>query len=190
MNDLLLYILIIFRSIWFILPAYVANPMAVLGHGSKPMDFNKLFIDGHRLFGKGKTWAGFFVGAASGTAFGLIQNVIALLVPNAVFPVFSENILDAVLIVTLLSVGAMTGDLIGSFIKRRFNISSGAEVIGMDQYPFLLISLLFVYIWSNYFFMHYFFNLIALLTLLIFTPLIHRLVNIVGYKIGKKEVPW
>lgn len=190
MSDLIIGVIIILRSIWFILPAYVANPMAVLAHGSKPIDFNKRFIDGNRILGKGKTWAGFFVGSISGIAFGLIQNIIATLAPNPVFPVFNENIVSAAIIVTLLSVGAMTGDLVGSFIKRRLKIASGAEVIGLDQYSFLLISLLFLYIWSNYFFMHFLFNIIALLTLFIFTPLIHRLVNIIGYKIGKKEVPW
>jgi CDP-2,3-bis-(O-geranylgeranyl)-sn-glycerol synthase len=190
MTALMNVLIIILRSIWFILPAYVANPMAVLAHGTKPIDFNKLFIDGQRIFGKGKTWAGFFVGAISGMVFGMIQNTIGMLVPNPVFPAFSQNIAVAIIIVTLLSVGSMTGDLTGSFIKRRLKMESGAEVIGMDQYPFLLVSLLFLYLGSNYFFMRYMFNIIALLTLLIFTPVIHRLVNILGYKIGKKEVPW
>jgi CDP-2,3-bis-(O-geranylgeranyl)-sn-glycerol synthase len=190
MNDLITDVVIILRSIWFILPAYVANPMAVLAHGTFPIDFNKRFIDGNRLFGKGKTWAGFFVGSISGIVLGLIQNVIATIAPNSIFPVFNENIVSAVIIITLLSVGSMTGDLLGSFIKRRLKIASGAEVIGLDQYPFLLVSLLFLYIWSNYFFMHFFYNIVALLTLIIFTPIIHRLVNLLGYRTGKKEVPW
>ncbi len=190
MSALINVLIIILRSIWFILPAYVANPMAVLAHGTKPIDFNRHFIDGQRIFGKGKTWAGFFVGAVSGIVFGLIQNTVGILLPNPVFPAFNQDIVTAIIIVTLLSVGSMTGDLTGSFIKRRLKMESGAEFIGMDQYPFLIISFLFLYLGNNYFFMHYFFNIIALLTLLIFTPLIHRLVNILGYKIGKKEVPW
>jgi CDP-2,3-bis-(O-geranylgeranyl)-sn-glycerol synthase len=31
---------------------------------------------------------------------------------------------------------------------------------------------------------------IALITLLVAVPLLHRGVNIIGYKMGKKDVPW
>ena len=83
----------------------------------------------------------------------------------------------------LLSLGALTGDLIGSFIKRRLNISRGYPAPGLDQLDFVAGAIIIssiVYVPP--------FELI--LTAVIITPLIHIAANIVGYALHLKKEPW
>lgn len=185
-----MFIVQIINALWYMLPAYVSNPAAVLFKGKTPIDFNKNFIDGRRILGRGKTWRGFFGGAFSGILIGEIEQVFSTIFPNAYFVQFSQSQLEAFLIIMTISFGSMIGDSIGSFIKRRIKMESGANALFLDQYPFLIISLLLFYISFPYEFLKYLWNPASILTLIIITPLLHRLVNIAGFKIGKKEVPW
>src|SRR2546427_10964525 len=52
------------QALWFFLPAYVANPMAVVFGGGAPMGFGRTLRGGRRLLGGGKTWRG--VGGGGG----------------------------------------------------------------------------------------------------------------------------
>src|SRR3990172_345640 len=61
------------QAFWFFLPAYVANPAAVLFGGGRPVDGGRVLADGHRLFGDGKTWRGFAGGGFMGVAVGPLQ---------------------------------------------------------------------------------------------------------------------
>src|SRR3989442_11408209 len=54
------------QALWFFLPAYVANPMAVVFGGGTPIDFGRTLRDGERLFGDGKTWRGLVGGTLAG----------------------------------------------------------------------------------------------------------------------------
>ncbi len=179
----------IINAIWYMLPAYVANPAAVLFKGKTPMDFYKNFIDGRRILGKGKTWRGFFGGIFSGFFIGIIENVIGYIFKNPYFPTFSQN-LNMFIVPLIISIGSMVGDASGSFIKRRLGMESGKNALLLDQYPFLIFALLFLFIFYPYEFLKYVWNLPGIITLIIITPLLHRLVNIIGYRMGKKEVPW
>jgi CDP-2,3-bis-(O-geranylgeranyl)-sn-glycerol synthase len=63
----------------------------------------------------------------------------------------SEGILLNSLILGLmtglfLAFGGLTGDLIGSFVKRRFGIERGHSFIFLDQLGFLVLGMAFVYI--------------------------------------------
>ncbi|MDP8011698.1 MAG: CDP-2,3-bis-(O-geranylgeranyl)-sn-glycerol synthase [Thermoplasmata archaeon] len=180
----------IINALWIMLPAYVANPAAVLFKGKLPIDFNKNFFDGRRILGKGKTWKGFFGGAFSGIVIGEIEQILATIFPNIYFVQFSQSQIQAILIIITISFGSMLGDSFGSFIKRRIKLESGANALFLDQYPFLIISLLLYFIIFSSSFIKYLWNPVSLITLIVITPLLHRLVNIIGFKIGKKEVPW
>jgi len=62
-----------------------------------------------------------------------------------------------------------------------------------DSAPQLYVSCptwLLLWLFYPHFFMEYFGNLVAILTILVLTPLVHRAVNIAAYKMGKKPVPW
>src|SRR3989441_8052811 len=69
------------QALWFFLPAFVANPMAVVFGGGTPIDFGRILRDGERLFGDGKTWRGLLGGPVSGGFLGLL-----LTVPVNLFP--------------------------------------------------------------------------------------------------------
>ena len=65
----------IFQSIVFFIPAYAANPGAVIFGGHGIIDRGKNFIDGRRIFGDGKSWSGYFGGILSGIFFYRLKNV-------------------------------------------------------------------------------------------------------------------
>ena len=157
------------------------------------MDFGKNWRDGRRILGDGKTWGGTIAGTTAGIVIGLIQ--IALLYPfhTDVLGSFGEDAYQVMAVLFCLSFGSLFGDALGSFIKRRLNIPKGAKAPILDQYDFVIgaFILLAVFQWGWLF--DNFLNglhIIALLTMLGATWFLHRAVNIVGYKMGKKEVPW
>jgi len=178
-------------GVWLMLPALIPNSAAVLWGGGTPMDFGKSWR-GRRILGDGKTWRGFFGGALTGALFGLLQIVLADATGAAGSWGFGEWP-GALAVVLVLSLGSMTGDSIGSLLKRRLGIGRGAKAPILDQYNFIagaiLLTLLF---FPGWFLDHYVRGdgLVALALLLVLVPLLHRSANIIGYKMGKKNVPW
>ncbi len=180
----------IIATLWLMLPIYLPNPAAVVFKGKMPMDFGKKFADGRRILGKGKTWRGFFGGALSGFVFGIIQNYASFYLPHDWFPCFSTSWNIAIYILLTMSFGAMVGDLTGSFIKRRIGIESGGKAFLLDQLTFVIVAWLFLYLLFPYWFLGHFWNIVSILTVFFLTPVLHRAVNILGYKLKLKDVPW
>lgn len=179
----------IVQAFWFFIPAYIANPTAVLFGGGAPIDSGKILWDGRRLFGDGKTWRGFFGGIISGLIVGSFQIVVGLFVPAASFGPLPEIIP----IIVLLPLGALLGDIFGSFVKRRLGKEKGAQVLGLDQYDFVLGSFLLLLLFQREWFLQRYWQgdaMYGMVFIILITPLLHRAVNIMGYRMGKKEVPW
>ncbi len=180
----------LFQAFWFFLPAYVANPTAVLFGGGTPMDFGKVLKDGNRLFGDGKTWRGLGGGMMCGAILGLVLWGIAWLVhPELSYGGFPDGLVTVV----LLPMGALLGDLVGSFIKRRMGKEKGAPVLGLDQYDFFVGAFaLLAVLQTDWMSRHYLAGeyIYGFIFIVVLTPILHRAVNIVGYRMGKKEVPW
>ncbi len=179
------------QALWFFLPAYVANPMAVIWGGGTPMDFGRTLRDGERLFGDGKTWRGLVGGTLSGALLGLLLTLpFVVLAPGSSWSLGAP--LDAFLASGVLALGALLGDLAGAFLKRRMHKPRGAKAPGLDQYDFVvgaLLTSLLVAAWS----VPRFFSgdaWLGLLAIILITPALHRGVNIVGYRMGKKHEPW
>jgi CDP-2,3-bis-(O-geranylgeranyl)-sn-glycerol synthase len=126
-------------ALWFIFPAYCANAAPVIFGGGKPMDFDKKFFDGKPLLGSHKTFRGFLAGIIVGTLVGLAQTIIYEQVLFEYGSQFQYNILLGF----MLSLGALTGDLVESFIKRRLNRSPGSSLPVADQIDFILGAFLF-----------------------------------------------
>jgi len=184
--------LIIIQAIWAMLPAYLANPAAVLVGGGTPIDFGKNWRDGRRILGNGKTWRGLFGGAFLGMCIGFIQIGIVRFTNIKYLTDFSIPGSDFGFIGLLftLSFGAMLGDAIKSFWKRRKGLERGQKSpYFIDSYDFMLgswlltMSFFWAWFWSTFSIWH-------LLSVAILTPALHRIVNIIGYKMGKKEEPW
>lgn len=126
-------------ALWFILPAYCANAAPVIFGGGQPMDFGKMFFDGKPFLGSHKTFRGFFAGIIVGTLVGLLQTLIF---EQFLFQ-YGAQFRYTVFLGFILSLGALIGDLIESFIKRRLNRSPGKSLPVADQIDFILGAFLF-----------------------------------------------
>jgi len=180
--------------LWVLTPCYVASALATLPRGrGPPMDFGHVWAgDGRRIFGPSKTWSGFLFGGFVAMPFGLIEAGLILAAPPPwqLVPQFAPTLLEAVPVVALLTFGAMLGDALGSFIKRRLGRESGARTLLLDQLPFVLLPIGVGFVVDPALFVPVFFNAWGLLWLLFFTLGLHTLFNWIGYKAGLKKVPW
>ena len=132
-------ILDIAAAIWWIFPAYCANAAPVIFGGGHPMDFGKKFSDGKPLLGAHKTFRGFFAGLIIGTLVGLVQTLLY----EQYLLEYGTQFQYSILLGFILSLGALTGDIIESFIKRRINRAPGKSLPIADQIDFILGAFLF-----------------------------------------------
>jgi CDP-2,3-bis-(O-geranylgeranyl)-sn-glycerol synthase len=183
MIDTSYYLGALLAGFWIMLPAYVPNPAAVVGGGGTPMDLGRRFYDGRRILGDGKTIRGFFVGVAAGVAIGGIQIAFQEGFPSLPIPAHTWSS------VLILAVGALTGDAMKSFLKRRAGKEPGEEWLIADQYDLVAGALLFLVVFDRAWFMAEI-TLSRFIVILIITPILHRLVNLLGYTIHLKDVPW
>ncbi len=171
---------ILIKAVWLMLPSYIANPTAVVFGGGTPVDFGKNWKDGRRILGDGKT----FRGLVGGTACGIIVGIMQMNVPSQ----WSLGSFTLTTIITL-SFGALLGDLVKSFFKRRAGFERGAQLPLIDQLDFVAGAWILTYIFDPQWFLNNF-TFWIVVTVLILTPLLHRLTNIIGYYIKLKKEPW
>lgn len=157
-------------------PLYVANASAVVFGGKTPIDGNRVMRDGQPIFGKGKTWKGTLGGIAAGSLAGVL---LAYFFPHYAGIITPNYIPYAI----LLSIGAMAGDMIGSFIKRRMRIKSGQPAHLLDQLDFVVGGLVFGTLITLP-------NFTGMIILVMVTPFIHALFNRLAYMLHLKSVPW
>lgn len=156
-------------ALYIIVPAYCTNGAPVIFGGGPPIDLGKSLPDGNRILGGNKTIRGILSGLVVGAIVGAFG-----------YYLFSRNLF---LIAFLASVGALLGDLVGAFLKRRLKIKPGDALPGIDQLDFVLGALLFV---SPV----YKLSLGAIAILLFVTPPIHFLTNVAAYYLGLKRNYW
>lgn len=175
---------------WLMLPAYLANPFAVFtGHGL-PVDMGRS-IGGKRVLGDGKTWAGLIGGICGGVLIGLLMMAIMDLTGEPL-PIYCSEP-HGIMLLFLISTGSLMGDLLGSFLKRRLGRERGARTPILDQYDFVIGAWAFLAIFQWGWFRENFVDdprYLGMIAVLIITPLLHRLSNIIGFRMGQKEVPW
>lgn len=174
-------------------PAFIANATATFPRGwGPPMDFGRSWSDGRRIFGPSKTWSGYLFGTLFAMPFGLLMAWLVLIAPPSLqlVPAFGPSVLGAVPVVLLLTGGAMTGDALGSFVKRRLGRESGSRTILLDQLPFVLLPLGIGLVLFPGTFVPAFLSPEGILWLVVFTLGFHVAFNWIGYKIGAKRVPW
>ena len=188
---------IIAQAFWIILPAYIANASAKIFGGGTPIDFNKKYKDGKRILGNGKTWRGLVIGTLIGMIGGFSLSIGAFYINNSEYSFI--GITDffgfPYMIPILFSIcfGALSGDIVESFLKRRRGIARGKDWIPFDQLDFILGVLIFSFIMSvdltgltkvNWFFENI--TIWHVLFLLIVTPIIHIISNLFHKKIALK----
>ncbi len=179
--------------LWIMMPAYLANTIAVLTGGKYPIDQGKTLADGNRILGDGKTWSGLVGGTLGGVAIGYTQlnfgnSFIQSIVNNLPEDLWGDS---PFIIFFLLSFGALFGDMSASFFKRRSNLKRGDKSPLMDMFDFVGMALILTLLFGNGWIQSWLFDGIGpLFTLLLLTPILHRGVNIIGFKIGVKNEPW
>jgi len=180
--------------LWVILPCYLASAFATLPRGrGPPMDFGRTWPrDGRPLLGPSKTWSGFLFGSIVAIPFGLLEAGLILAAPPdlQLVPRFGSSVLAALPVVALLSFGAMAGDALGSFLKRRLGRPSGGRSLLLDQLPFVLVPIGAGLALFPGLFFGVFGQWDAILWLLFFTLVLHWGFNQVGFRAGLKKVPW
>ncbi len=192
--------LIVIQALWLVIPAYIANGSALLVGGGTPIDFGKKWKDGRRIFGDGKTWRGLISGAFLGMTGGFAITIAAIYIADSEFAFLGLNDFGRfplmIPIISSICFGALFGDILESFFKRRFGKKRGENWIPFDQLDFILGVLLFSFVISsllqiigvtanNWFFDS--FSLWHILTLLIITPFFHLLANFVHKKASGKK---
>ena len=186
-------------SLWVLIPAFAANALATFSRRKGPrMDLGRTWPwDGRAILGRSKTWLGFLLGGALGGCVGLLQAWLILLAPPdlQVVPRFGPTLLASVAPVLTLTFGAMVGDAVGSFLKRRQGLSSSAPAPLLDQWPLLLVPIALLAVLFPGLFYSAFWPALApgLLTLgwvLVVTLFLHTAFNWLGYLMRLKDVPW
>lgn len=162
------------------IPAYVPNSAAAVFGGGMPIDSGKKWSDGRRIFGDGKTWRGF----VGGVSLGIATGILLIFIEGA----FGWSVHTPVSVI-LLAAGALLGDLLKSFFKRRFSKKRGEEWLVADQYDLVAGSMILVFLFDYGWAIEHITIAVAL-CIIIITPILHRGVNIIGYMIGVKDVPW
>ena len=191
--------LIIIQALWLILPAYFANGFALIVGGGRPIDFGKNYKDGRRILGDGKTWRGLTTGAFVGMTAGFGLSVVAKYA--AMYPETSWIGIDdftgfplMIPIIGSICFGALLGDIIESFFKRRVGKNRGENWIPFDQLDFILGVLFFTFVMStvlhvtglmSYNWFTTTFSIWHILVLLVLTPFFHVFSNFVHRKIKK-----
>jgi len=173
--------------IFFYLPGAVANMGTIFGkhvpffkNFKQPID-NGYKLNNIRLIGEHKQYCGFLFGVFSGVIFGIFKTVFLDLVFFD-FLIIKTNIIQGILLYSIISLGAVCGDLIKSVIKRQLKIVSHKAWIPFDEIDhsttsLLLAKLFFPIPWN------------VILTIIIIYFFLHVLANVVGYKMKIRKVP-
>ncbi|MBU0457701.1 MAG: CDP-archaeol synthase [Nanoarchaeota archaeon] len=167
--------LLLIKSLYFFLPAYFANMAPVLFRWipflNKPI--NK------KLFGENKTWRGMVVAVVVGSLVFWLQKIFYVNGFRSLAIIDYQGF--SLMFGFLLGLGAILGDLVKSYYKRKNNLKPGKSWPPWDQLDFVIGGLLlsfFVYVPP----------VEVVVILLLLSPLLHVVVNYIGYLLGIRNV--
>lgn len=163
------------RLLFLFLPAFMANATPVVIKNLPTLKtWNKSISEAD--FGKNKTWRGLIGGIIVAILVAALQY---LLIP-AWYP-FEPTLLTAILCGLLLGTGALVGDLVESWIKRKMDIKPGRPLPFWDGTDYIFGAILFLA-------PVYLPNFVLLVMLVLIAPLFSLLANVIAYFIGWKNV--
>lgn len=172
----------ILAAFLFFLPAGIANMSPVFANKipwlrdwKTPIDLGRSW-HGKRLLGDNKTLRGIafgtFAGALTALIIRLFTNPATSLQIQATF-VFAG---------AWLGFGALVGDAVESFFKRRLNIASGHSWFPFDQTDYIIGGLIVIY-------PIYHPSISLMLTILLLFFGLHLISSYIGYLLGLKDKP-
>ena len=153
----------ILNALWLYLPAYFANAAPVALGGGPPLDGGEKWIDGKPFLGGHKTLRGCIVGVLTGLLIGILQ--------GSFYAGLTQGL------------GAILGDLISSFLKRRWDIAPGEGFPLLDQLDFIVAAIILSQSYTRA-------SLQEMLIILVVTVPIHYFMNYLAWLIKIKENPW
>lgn len=170
----------ILQCFYFFLPAYFANmaptfakKVGILKSLAKPIDFGKK-IGSQPLFGSHKTWRGIISGLIMGILIAYLQRIFWQFSFFQKISFFDYQTINVFLLGFLLSFGALFGDLISSFFKRRKGVESGKSWIPFDQISFVIGAFCFVELFFKI-------EISAWVFILFFSFFLHIIGNRIGF---------
>lgn len=178
---------LVLQSLYLFLPAYAANMAPVIARRLRLLPVLDRPLDGGRLFrrqpllGAHKTFRGIVFGILAAVALALLQQRAAVAGGVAsdlsLFP-YAEH--SPLVWGGLLGGGALLGDIVKSFVKRRCGIPPGRRWFPWDQLDLvvgavLLGRILYPFSWAT---------IVVVFTV---TPLLGLLVNLASYTLSVKE---
>ncbi|MBI4150125.1 CDP-2,3-bis-(O-geranylgeranyl)-sn-glycerol synthase [Candidatus Woesearchaeota archaeon] len=179
-------ILKLLSALYFMLPAYVANMAPVIVKRinifNVPLDQGRKWKDGKPVFGSHKTWRGLIAAVVFGAAVFALQQRLYVYDFWRSISLVNYPAQPAMLGV-FLGLGAILGDLVKSFFKRRRYITSGKPWIPFDQLDFVVGALLL----SS---LYYIPQLWVYVVLLVISPLLHILVNHIAFYLRIRKEKW
>ncbi len=175
--------LFILQCIYFMLPAGFANMSPVLMKFwfkgiAKPVDCGKTWR-GKPILGKSKTWRGYLFAPVFGLIiFGLQRYLYQF---EAIQKVSFFNYHEQIIwLGALLGLGAILGDSLKSFFKRRAGLPPGQSWIPFDQIDYTIggLGLGAIVFWPGW---------VAFFTTVVTGLFLHLIINLFGYFIKIKK---
>ncbi len=179
----------ILTAIWIFLPAGLANgtpvfanKIPVINKINYPLDFYKSY-KGIRIFGDHKTFRGLITGIIIAILTTYLQKVgyqeSTWLQENILI---NYNEISPIIFGILAGGGALLGDAVKSFFKRRTNIKPGDPWFPLDQIDYIIGGCIFLlpYLYNKPLYIVYIF---------VFYFLLHIVSTSIGYLLKLKDKP-
>lgn len=168
------------EAFWFFLPAGIANMVPVLAGKipglsgwNTPIDLGKSWR-GTRVFGNHKTWRGLVSGTIAGALIGLFQyRFIASSAETTPFIIAAT---------AAMGLGALVGDAVESFFKRRRGVKPGQSWFPFDQTDYIIGGLVFVSPFIKL-------SIAEIIRVFLIYFVLHLGVSYVSYRAGLKKTP-
>lgn len=179
----------VLNCLYFFLPAYLCNmtpPLlnkaGFLKFLAKPIDFSRKF-KGEPILGQNKTWRGVLLGIFIGILVAYLQSFLYKFSFFQRISVLNYTEINILFFGFLISGGAVFGDLLFSFFKRRLNKKPGQKWFPFDQIDYVIGSFLFLTLFFKI-------NFSIWGTLLILTLFLHIIVTRLGFWFKLTDSKW
>jgi len=174
---------------YFFLPAYFVNmtPPLIRKAGlfnflDKPVDFGRKF-KGQPILGKNKSWRGVIFSSIIGILVAGLQLWLYRFSFIKEISFFDYSEINILAFGFLISAGAVFGDLLFAFIKRRLKMEPGQRFIPFDQTNYVIGAALFLTPFLKI-------NTLIWITIFILTFFLHLIFNRTGYLLRLHKNKW
>ena len=177
-------------ALWFLLPGALANASPIgankiplLNKWDTPIDGGRQF-GGQDILGSHKTWRGIFAGVVTATLVFWLQQFLARRTGWAYDLAWRYDYINTNVLVLgpLFAIGALGGDMVESFFKRRRKIQSGKSWLPFDQIDYIIgsiiVTLPFVFL-----------PLVIYIYILLVWFLMHLIASYLGWRLHLKDAP-